>query len=213
MRDPRAVADPRAQLVGQGYDELGERFDEWQRCVLDDPRERWLNELTSRIWEGARMLELGCGSGLAETRVLALHYQVTGVDVSATQIRRARQNVPSGRFVHADFTMLELPSSSFEAVCSFYAFNHVPRELLSTVFGRVHGWLRPKGYFLASLGAGDIPEWTGEWLGTSMFFSGYEPDANRRLLDEAGFERLLDEVVTLREPQGEATFQWVLAQR
>jgi cyclopropane fatty-acyl-phospholipid synthase-like methyltransferase len=103
----------------------------------------------------------------------------------------------------------------FEAVCSFYAFNHVPRELLPTVFERVHEWLRPGGYFLVSLGANDTPEWTGEWLGTTMFFSGYPPETNRRLLEEAGFERVLDEVVTFREPDpdGEATFHWVLAHR
>jgi SAM-dependent methyltransferase len=213
VKDPKAVADPRAHLVGQGYDEIGERFDEWRELIVGDPRERWLGELTSRIWEGARVLELGCGSGLAETRLLALHYQVTGVDVSPQQIRRARKNVPTGRFVHADFTMLELPPGAFEAVCSFYAFNHVPRELLPTVFGRVHEWLRTKGYFLVSLGAEDLPEWTGDFLGAPTFFSGYEPDTNRRLLDEAGFVPVLDEVVTFQEPDGEATFHWVLAQK
>ena len=213
MKDPKATEDPRAHLVGQGYDELGERFDEWRERIVGDPRNRWLEELTARLWEGARVLELGCGSGLAETRQLALHYQVTGVDVSPQQIRRARANVPAGRFVHADFTMLELPSASFEAVCSFYAFNHVPRELLPTVFGRVYEWLRRGGYFLVSLGASDTPEWTGEWLGTTMFFSGYPPEKNQELLDEAGFTRVMDEVVTFREPEGDATFHWVLAQK
>jgi len=211
--DPKAVADPRARLVGQGYDEIAERFDAWRKRIVNDPRERWLEELTSRLWEGARVLELGCGSGLAETRRLALHYQLTGVDVSPVQIRRARANVPSGRFVHADLTTLELPAGSFEAVCSFYAFNHVPRELLPTVFRRVHEWLRAGGYFLVSLGAEDLSEWTGEWLGTTMFFSGYEPDVNRCLLDEAGFVLVVDEVVTFREPDGDATFHWVLAGR
>jgi SAM-dependent methyltransferase len=213
VKDPKAVADERAQLVGRGYDEMSERFDDWRERIVGDPRERWLEELVSRLWEGASVLELGCGSGVAETRRLALHHRLTGVDVSPVQIQRARRNVPSGRFVHADLTMLELPSSTFDAVCSFYAFNHVPRELLSTVFGRVHEWLRPNGYFLVSLGAGDLPGWTGEWLGTTMYFSGYEPDVNRRLLGEAGFELLLDEVVTLHEPEGDATFQWVLAQK
>ena len=213
MKDPKAVADPRAQLVGEGYDRIGEGFDEWRERIVGDPRERWLGELTSRLWDGARVLELGCGSGLAETRVLALRYRVTGVDVSATQIRRARTNVPAARFVHADFTSLELPPATFEAVCSFYAFNHVPRDLLPLVFERVHGWLRPGGYFLVSLGAADTPGRTAEWLGATMFFSGYDPETNRRLFDEAGFERLLDEVVTFQEPDGEPTFHWVLARR
>jgi len=207
------VTDPRAQVVGEGYDAIGERFDEWRRQIVGDPRERWLEELTSRLFEGARVLELGCGSGLAETQLLAKRFRVTGVDVSATQIRRARVNVPEARFVRADFTSLELPSASFEAVASFYSFNHVPRELLPTIFERIHGWLRPAGFFLVSLGAEDLPEWTGDFLGAPMFFSGYPPERNRELLEEAGFERLLDEVVTFQEPEREATFHWVLAQR
>ncbi len=207
------MTDPRAQVVGEGYDAIGERFDEWRGQIVGDPRERWLEELTSRLFEGARVLELGCGSGLAETQLLAKRFRVTGVDVSATQIRRARVNLPEARFVHADFTSLELPSASFEAVASFYSFNHVPRELLPTIFERIHGWLRPAGFFLVSLGAEDLPEWTGDFLGAPMFFSGYPPERNRELLEEAGFERLLDEVVTFQEPEREATFHWVLAQR
>ena len=207
------MTDPRAQVVGEGYDAIGERFDEWRRQIVGDPRERWLEELTSRLFEGARVLELGCGSGLAETQLLAKRFRVTGVDVSATQIRRARVNLPEARFVHADFTSLELPFASFEAVASFYSFNHVPRELLPTIFERIHGWLRPGGFFLVSLGAEDLPEWTGDFLGAPMFFSGYPPERNRELLEEAGFERLLDEVVTFQEPEREATFHWVLAQR
>ncbi len=207
------MTDPRAQVVGEGYDAIGERFDEWRRQIVGDPRERWLEELTSRLFEGARVLELGCGSGLAETQLLAKRFRVTGVDVSATQIRRARVNLPEARSVHADFTSLELPSASFEAVASFYSFNHVPRELLPTIFERIHGWLRPAGFFLVSLGAEDLPEWTGDFLGAPMFFSGYPPERNRELLEEAGFERLLDEVVTFHEPEREATFHWMLAQR
>jgi cyclopropane fatty-acyl-phospholipid synthase-like methyltransferase len=213
VTDRLRVTDERAQLVGEGYDAIGERFDAWRERIVGDPRDRWLEELTSRLFEGARVLELGCGSGTAETWKLAERFRVTGVDVSANQIRRARVNVPEARFVHADLTNLELPTSSFEAVASFYVFNHVPRELLPQVFERTHAWLRKDGYFLVSLGAEDLPGWTGDFLGAQTFFSGYEPETNRSLLDEAGFERLLDEVVTLQEPEQEATFHWVLAQK
>jgi hypothetical protein len=47
-----------------------------------------------------------------------------------------------------------------------------------------------------------------------MFFSSFTPDTNRRLLADAGFEILRDEIVTMLEPSpdgGEGTWQWVLA--
>ena len=47
-----------------------------------------------------------------------------------------------------------------------------------------------------------------------MFFSSFDAAANRRLLEQAGFELLHDELVTMREGGGaEATFQWVLGRR
>ena len=75
----------------------------------------------------------------------------------------------------------------------------------------IHGWLAPGGLLLAAFGTGDTKSWTGEWLGTTMFFSSYEPAINSRLVCDAGFELLRDELVTFEEPEGEVTFQWVLA--
>jgi hypothetical protein len=46
-----------------------------------------------------------------------------------------------------------------------------------------------------------------------MYFAGFSPDINRQLLDAAGFTRIRDELVTIREPAGDATFHWVLVQR
>jgi hypothetical protein len=74
-------------------------------------------------------------------------------------------------------------------------------------------WLEPDGFFLASLGSGGSPDWTGEWLGVPIFFSGYDVETNRTLLREAGFELLLDDVVEMSEPEGEGAFLWVLAQK
>ena len=69
------------------------------------------------------------------------------------------------------------------------------------------------GLFLASLSADDDPGWTGDWLGVPMFFSGFDADANLRLIENAGLVVVASEVATIREPEGDARFQWVLARR
>ena len=121
--------------------------------------------------------------------------------------------MPEPEFIHADFTALELEPESFDAVVSFYAFNHVPRELLAPTFARIRRWLVPRGLLMTALGTSDTEAWTGDWLGAPTFFSSFPRETNTRLVREAGFEVLRDELVTFREPDGDATFQWVLAMR
>ena len=207
----RAVPDPRTQIVADGYDAMGETFAAWREEIVGDPRREWEDDLVARLEPGARLLELGCGSGAPETRRLAESFAVTGVDISPRQVERARAAIPEAEFVCADFTELELPDASFDAVCSFYVFNHVPRELLAPLLARVHGWLVPGGWLLAAFGASDLPGWTGEWLGAETYFSGFPAKVNSRLVREAGFRIERDEVVTFAEPEGPARFHWVLA--
>lgn len=209
------MTDRPTRLIEAGYDQIADRFIEWSAQIEGDQRARWRQELTNRLADGARVLELGCGAGVPDTQPLADRFQVTGVDISGEQVQRARANVPSALFIQSDFTELDLEPNSFEAVAAFYSFNHVPRDVLGDLFVRIHSWLVPGGLFLAALGTSDTESWTGDWLGTTMFFSSFPPEINRRLLVEAGFELVLDEIVTMIEPEpdGEGQWQWVLARR
>ncbi len=229
------MADPRTRLVADAYDLIGETFAEWRERIVNDPRREWEDALVSLLAEGAgsvvgkagdarpedqapaapggsRLLELGCGAGSPETKRLAQRFRVTGVDISPRQVERARAAVPQAEFVCADFTELELPAASFEAVVAFYVFNHVPRELLAPLLGRIHSWLVPGGRLLTAFGVSDNEGWTGEWLGAPTFFASFPAEVNSRLVREAGFAIERDEVVTFQEPEGPVSFQWVLAQ-
>lgn len=207
------MRDPRKQIVAAGYDELANNYLEWGSQVTADPRERMLAAFMSRLPDVARVLDLGCGAGLGSTRNLAERFQVVGVDISHVQIELARRNVPTAEFIEGDFTELEFADSTFDGIAAFYAISHVPREEHQQLFTDVFRWLVPGGLFLATLGALDAPDWTGEWLGEPMFFSSHGADVNRQLLKTAGFELLLDEVLETHEPGGTVSFLWVIAQR
>lgn len=207
------MTDPRTALVGAGYDAMVGTWEAWSSRIEDDPRHDLASELAARLADGAVVVELGCGGGTRETRELAHRFELTGYDLSERQLERARERVPEAHFVHADFTALELEPDSVDAVVSFYAFNHVPRELLPRLLGRIHDWLRPGGWLLTAFGTVDEEAWTGEFLGAQSFFSSFPPEVNSRVVRDAGFEPVRDEVVTIVEPAGPQRFQWVLARR
>jgi cyclopropane fatty-acyl-phospholipid synthase-like methyltransferase len=145
--------------------------------------------------------------------MLAERGRLTGIDLSREQLRRAAERLPAATLIHGDFTGVELPAENFDAVVSLYVLNNLPQEELGPLLERIATWLRPGGWFLASLPSSENPGWRGEWLGTEMFFAGCDPETNSRLAAEAGLEVVRDELETMIEPEGEVRWQWLLARR
>jgi ubiquinone/menaquinone biosynthesis C-methylase UbiE len=200
------------QTVRAGYEELGAGFGEWGERIEGDPWADFLEDLAGRLPDGASVLDLGCGNG-EKTARLARRFEVVGVDLSEAQLRLARARVPDATFVHADFAELDVPAESLDAVTAFYSIVHVPRDRHPDLFAKIWRWLQPGGLFLASLSHLGGPDRTEKWLGVEMFFSGFDAETNRRLVREAGFELLADELVWMREPEGDAAFLWVLGRK
>jgi cyclopropane fatty-acyl-phospholipid synthase-like methyltransferase len=206
------IADERKRAVAAGYDALGASFGEWEDRIEGDPSVRFFAELAARLPNGARILDLGCGNGAKLAR-LAGRFDLVGVDLSEEQLRLARAAVPEATLIRADFTELDYPAETFDAVAAINSIVHVPRAEQAPLFRTILRWLKPGGFFLASLSHVGGDDRTEEWLGVEMFFSGFDADTNRRLLREAGFELLVDELVRMREPEGEVAFLWVLARK
>ena len=208
-----AAIDYPKEIVRVGYDAIADRFAAWQREISDDTRLRYLDDLLALLPEQPDVLELGVGAGVESSRILADRGRLTGVDLSGEQLRRARERLPTARLIEGDFTTVELPPASFDAVVSFYVLNNLPQDELGPLLRRVADWLRAGGWFLASFPSSDNPGWRGEWLGTEMYFAGSEPDTNRRLTEQAGLEVVGDELEVMTEPEGDVRWQWLLAQR
>ena len=134
--------------------------------------------------------------------------------MSAEQLRLARTEAPEASFLQADFATLDFPDESFAAAVAFYSILHVPRAEHARLFAAIRRWLEPGGLFVASLSHVGGPDRVENWLGVDMFFSSWDADTSRRLVSEAGFELLIDDVLLMREPgHGEVGFLWVLARR
>jgi cyclopropane fatty-acyl-phospholipid synthase-like methyltransferase len=207
-------AEQRRQAVAAAYDELGPQFGEWAARIEEEPLDRFLGELFDRLPAGALVLDLGCGDG-AKTKRLAERFEVVGVDLSTEQLRLARGAVPAATFVQGDFLELDVPPASVDAVTAFYSFMHVPRDEHAALLARIRDWLKPGGYLLVPMSTLGGPDRVEHWLGVDVFFSGWDADTNARLVREAGFDVLAEEVIPMREPESEheTAFLWVLAQK
>lgn len=174
-------------LVRRGYDACAASFHESRSA---EPGSE-LRGLTARLLDGDAVLDIGCGAGVPIARSLAVRYRVTGVDMSPEMVRRARRNVPTGVFVCADVMSFRLPPSSFDAAVALYSVFHLPREEHARLFRRVHGWLKPGGYFLCTLShQGEEGYTEPDFHGATMYWSNYGLDEYVDILTEVGFDVL-----------------------
>src|SRR5262245_2127105 len=141
-----------------------------------------LREFADLLTPGARVLDVGCGSGLPVARYLSSvrGLAVTGVDFAAAQVELARQNVPGATFVRADMAHLTgptFPDGGFDGICSLYAIIHVPRDEHLSVLQGFRRLLRPDGLLLLSTGYGESnDDVEDDWLGAPMYWSHFGRD-------------------------------------
>ena len=205
--------DPK-RLVAQGYDAIAERYTVWAQQVRAEERTHYTHLLHELLPARATLLELGCGAGLPTTRTLAQHSRVTGVDISAQQLARARRHVPTARFIQADMTRLTFTRASFDAVVAFCALMHVPREDHAALLRAIATWVRPGSWFLATLGLGDLAAgFEPNWLGAPMYWSSFDKSTSLHLLRDAGFAAVRACEETAEEEGVPVTFLSVLARK
>jgi ubiquinone/menaquinone biosynthesis C-methylase UbiE len=207
------LTDPK-RIVASGYDAIAERYNEWADS-FDTPQGTWMQRLLERIPPGSDVLDLGCGGGRRGAQAVARVHSYTGVDLSAAQLGLAQARIPDGRFILADATSVVFDAESFDAVMSLFMFGHIPRAEQAPLLRRIHGWLRPGGWLLTTLGTGDSDDVVeNDWLGAPMFFGSFDEETNVRHVRDAGFVVADARVIPFEEPgHGAASFMWVLAQR
>ena len=149
-----------------------------------------LNLITERLAPSSKILDVGCGAGIPVARHLAGTFSLTGIDISSNMIALAKKNVPSAKFVIADVMETEFPACRFDAIVSFYAIFHIPRQEHLNLFRRFAQWLRPGGLLLFTIARKDDgPGYTeDDFFGETMYWSNFGPSTYKKLLTETGFQ-------------------------
>lgn len=101
----------------------------------------------SGLPEGARIADLGCGSGVFSNVLQQRGYKCTGVDLSPALIRIAKQKYPGIEFIEGDVEHLPFADASFDGVLLAGILHHFSDR--SAFVAEVKRILKPGGKFVA----------------------------------------------------------------
>ena len=130
-----------------------------------DTRAAWRDGLTKEPWklaerqafrdrlaQGARLLEIGAGTGQDSAYFQDAGLAVVAVDLSPVMVEHCRAK---GIDAHVmDFLQLDFPPASFDAVFAMNCLLHVPNADLPAVLAAIRAVLRPGGLFFLGVWGG-----------------------------------------------------------
>jgi SAM-dependent methyltransferase len=121
------------------FDDLAEAYDRFRLGYADDVYEALVEY---GVPPRARLLDLGCGTGLVAKEMARRGAVVTGVDLSEAMIARARIRVPEASFEVGRAEELSFADASFDAATSAQTFHWLDQPRALAELARV---VRPGG--------------------------------------------------------------------
>jgi 2-polyprenyl-3-methyl-5-hydroxy-6-metoxy-1,4-benzoquinol methylase len=161
---PAPDADAKAHVIGVQETYAG-RFDAWYKELGSDPyrstftygrmkAERFIQAGLDLLPAGAKVLDVGCGTGFHVARLRERGFDVVGVEPGEELRRRAMANNPGARIEDGDMENLAFPDASFDGLLAVEVIRHVPRpDVAVAEAARV---LRPGGVAIITA----APKWS-----------------------------------------------------
>jgi cyclopropane fatty-acyl-phospholipid synthase-like methyltransferase len=199
------------KVVEEGYDK-GDYTSAYRMSKEPNKMEKFfLDKLIKLIPKNANVLDLGSGPGIPiDNYLVDKGIKITGIDISQNHVNLAKKNVPKAKFIKGDFSKYDF-DEKFDAIISFYAIFHIPREEHQDLFLKIYDLLNDGGIILVTLGTSGTKYGEEDWAGTTMAWSTYEPEEYKKMIKEAGFKILQTEFEG--EPGDEEYHFWVLAKK
>ena len=181
------------------YDQIADFYDTAAGQTVTDPATAALLGLAADV-HGMRLVEVACGQGRVARELARRGAQVTGVDISATLLAKARAQEEAWRlgigYLHADAAdPAVLNGQVFDGAVCNYGLSDI--DDLDGVLATVARLVRPEGWFVFSLLHPCFPGWgrdapsswppgrgyysEGWWLASNPGFRG-KVGSNHRML-------------------------------
>ena len=145
-----------------------------------------LAALAESLPAGARVLDLGCGTGLPVSQFLQREgFDLVALDSSEAMVAHYRVNVPGAPVRRERAQDADFAAGSFDAVVAWGVLFHLSEADQATVIRKVARWLSPGGRFVFTSGEA-AGETTGEMNGVAFQYRSLGVERYRELLERAG---------------------------
>jgi SAM-dependent methyltransferase len=146
------------------YDQMADFYEQRSGKSVSDPATAALLDLAGDV-SGLRLLEVACGQGRVARQLASRGATLTGVDISAALLAKARayeSAEPLGiSYLQADVTAARvLEGRQFDGVVCNYGLTDI--DDLDGLLANVSRWLRPGGWFVFSLLHPCFPGWDSD---------------------------------------------------
>ncbi len=174
------------------YDRIAPRWDAIRHTFFGREA-RYLDLLLAEVPVGARVLDLGCGSGrpMAEA-IVARGREVIGIDQSEAMLALARRHLPDQTWVHGAMQSVELPTG-YAAALLWDSLFHVERQAHEPILQRVLDGMPSGGRLMLTVGGSSQRAFHDTMLGERFFYDSHAPQQARALLARLGCSPVLAE--------------------
>jgi SAM-dependent methyltransferase len=182
---PRQLAD----RIGQHYERHARDWDadrnrSSRALWIDKP---WHDRFIDALPQGARVLDLGCGSGHPVAKHMAERgLRVTGVDLSPTLVSMCRQRLPDHEWLVADMRALDL-ARRFDGVLAWDSFFHLTPDDQRHMFEVFARHAAPAAVLMFNSGP-EQGEVIGAYRGDPLYHASLSAGEYRERLADIGFE-------------------------
>lgn len=176
----------RQQAQAAVFDQIGARYDDV--FPHKDGQRQIVEELLKRLPAAARVLDVGCGTGLpTAAQLVAAGCQVTGLDISEVMIEHARANVPEATFLLRDASAIDAGLGQFDAAVAFFSLLMLPRAHVTRTLAQLREIIAPGGWLAVAMVEADLDDTALPFLTQQVRLTGWPREQLRQVILDAGY--------------------------